>query len=137
VTHHRGYRKANPLAGLTRIEMLLALYDRAILHTEQFGTAIRSGDQAARALHQYKAQKLVAGLAAGLASDESGLNGNLARLFEFCQHQLASSNFAPVLKTLHTLRNAYAEIRAEGNQLEGSGTIPPIDLTGSAFEVMA
>lgn len=131
------YRKANPLDGMSRIDMLVALYDRALSHLDQIGPAGETGDDAARALHLFKAQKVIAGLHAGLADGDNPLAGNLARLFEFCQHQIASGKPVQARRTLAMLREAYAAIRDEGNQLESAGAIPPLEITATAFEYSA
>ncbi len=129
------YRKANPLAGLTRVDMLVSLYDRAICHIGQIETAWKSGDESGRALHQFKAQKIIAGLHAGLVEKDDPLTGNLARLFEFCQHQIATGKTEPARRTMAMLREAFAAIREESNQMEAAGSIPPLELTSNAFEV--
>jgi flagellar secretion chaperone FliS len=129
------YRTANALAGLTRIDMLVALYDRALCHLGQIEAASESGDQSGQAMHEFKAQKIIAGLHAGLAENDNPLAGNLARLFEFCLHQIATGKTAPARRTLALLREAYASIREESNLLEAAGSIPPLTLTSSAFEV--
>ena len=56
------YRRQAAVTGMTRVEMLLALYDRAILHLQAAEEAHAKGDAANASLEQFQAQKMIFGL---------------------------------------------------------------------------
>lgn len=125
------------LAGMTRIEMLIALYDRAIYHVEQMEKRQRSGDTPAARFHEWKALKLVAGLHAGVVPDGSELTSNLVRLFEFCHHELSASRPAPALRVLEMLRDGWAAIREQANLEEAEGRLPALQPVEAGVAILA
>lgn len=129
------YKSRNILAGMTRIEMLIALYDRAIMHAESMAIEQRSGNQNGIAQHKFKAQKMLHGIFAGINQDGSDLSENLSRLLDFCQHQIAIDQPEPAVHSLCILRDAWEQLREEANQLESTGAIPSIVMTGNSMEV--
>lgn len=129
------YAPQNLLSGMTRVEMLIALYDRAILHTESQARDLAAGNPSGAAFHKFKSQKMLNGIHCGIDQDGSELADNLNRLLEFCSSQVASDEPRPATKTLQILRDAWLEIRDEANALEASGVIPPIGANTRSVEL--
>jgi flagellin-specific chaperone FliS len=130
------YGSTSVLAGMTRIEMLIALYDRTIMHCESLDRDCQSGNQSGATFHEFKAQKMICGIHAGIDQDGSELADNLNRILEFCQSQIAKRQPEAAIRSLRILRDAWEQIADEANQLESSGVIPSIVTTGSSVEVM-
>ncbi len=126
---HLAYRQQQ-LCGWTRIDMLLALYDRAIERLERARTALQQNDAAGTESLLVDAQFLVAGLVSGVNLDYGDLPVNFLRLYEFALHQIRLGTAASVgeaLRVLGTLREGVQEIRAEAAQMERDGAIPTLE----------
>jgi flagellin-specific chaperone FliS len=121
------YRRQAVLGGLTRVEMLIALYDRAILHLETAGTALAAGDSQAAINAQFDAQKMLFGIFAGLKMEESEVATNIGRLLSFAMDCLVKKDYPPAIKVLSDLRDGFVAIQEEANRLEHSGVIPALD----------
>jgi flagellin-specific chaperone FliS len=128
------YRRQAVLGGLTRVEMLIALYDRAIHHLEMTQLAHQSGQADKAATEQFEVQKMLFGIFAGLKMEESEVATNIARLLSFTMDCLVKKDYPPAIKVLSNLRDGFVAIRDEANRLEHAGTIPALD-QGHAVEV--
>jgi flagellar biosynthetic protein FliS len=133
VNPYSAYRKADPFAGCTRIDLLLSLFDGALDRLDRAETAIRIGDGAAATILLSRAQLIIAELAAGVrleGNEEMGTN--LLRLYEFAVHELREAKpagLANARNVLTTVREGFEAIRPEAARLERSGAIPPVDHT--------
>jgi flagellar secretion chaperone FliS len=117
------------ILGLTRVDMLLALYDQAILCTEEARDALKRADLPASKNLMARARLLVLGLAAGVDVSQGELPRNFMRLFDFVATRIASEkpeDLDAALGILRTLRSGIQGIREEANELERKGAIPPI-----------
>jgi flagellar secretion chaperone FliS len=124
----QAYRQQRAL-GWTRIDMLLALYTKAVDRTEAALTALRNNDRAAKSLLT-KAALLVNGLASGVDASQGELPLNILRLYEFVLHSFRSADadqVAAALDVLRTLHKGFNGIREEAVQLERSNVIPRVD----------
>lgn len=121
------YRRQAVLGGLTRVEMLIALYDRAILHLETAGAALAAGNSQAAINAQFDAQKMLFGIFAGLKMEESEVATNIGRLLSFAMDCLVKKDYPPAIKVLSDLRDGFVAIQEEANRLEHSGVIPALD----------
>lgn len=121
------YRRQAVLGGLTRVEMLIALYDRAIHHLELTDAAAKSGDLETAGHEQFEVQKMLFGIFAGLKMEESEVAANIGRLLSFSMDCLVKKDYPPAIKVLSNLRDGFVSIRDEANRLEQSGGIPTLD----------
>ncbi len=128
------YRRQAVLGGMSRVDMLVALYDRAIHHLELAQEALQRGDQEASTNEQFAVQKMLFGIFAGLKIEESEVATNIARLLSFTMDCLVKKDYPPAIKILSNLRDGFLAIRDEANRLEQSGAIPTLD-QGHAMEV--
>jgi flagellar secretion chaperone FliS len=128
---YRAYSKPNHSSGSTRIDLLLAVYDKALLRLDQAEAAIKAGQMAMAVPLLAKAQFAVSTLAGGVragAGNEQGIN--MLRLYNFVVHELTVPRVEKVesaRKILKTLRQGFEAIRAEANALERSGRLPSGD----------
>ena len=111
----------------TRIEMLLKLYDRAVVSITGAEEALQSNDEAAFSRNYVDAQKTVLAIHTGLKPDEYEIAFNIARLLHFVLRCLEERKFADAKKVLNQLRSGFAAIAAEANELEQAGSIPPME----------
>lgn len=127
---------SNLMTGWTRIDMLLAIYDRGI-------TAIRGADEAKnendphrQARHTLEAQKCILALHGGLNPDESEVALNVARLLNFVLLCLEQQRFSDAVQILEQLRSGFEAIHDDAVKMEREGKIPPLDFR-SDFERIA
>lgn len=129
---YRAYRRPEPSAAWTRIDLLLALYDGALERLQKAEAALRQGDEAAAVPLLVRAQLIVSGLASGVRSDGTNeeMAANMLRLYEYVTHELRQPRLAGIenaRKVLATLREGFETIRGEAAELERSGRLQPAD----------
>jgi flagellin-specific chaperone FliS len=110
----------------TRIDVLLALFDKGILRLEQAHQALTAGDRAGALGLLCKAQLAVMSLASCI--DPASPQGvDMLRLYEFATHAMSLATADDVLaarNVLGTLRQGFRSIRAEAADLERRGALP-------------
>jgi flagellar protein FliS len=120
--------KQQELAGWTRIDLLLALFDGAIERLDKAIPLLRQRDRKNAAPLLARASLIVNGLASGLDKDLGEVPENLLRLYEFVTHAIRTQRFdhlEAATRVLRTLREGFQGIRQEALQMERSGAIPP------------
>jgi flagellar secretion chaperone FliS len=128
---YRAYRKNEQSTGWTRIDLLLAVYDKALLRLDQAEAALKAGHVAKAVPLISKAQLAVSTLAGGVragAGNEQGVN--MLRLYEFVVRELSEPSFEKIesaRQILKTLRQGFEAIRSEAIALERSGRLPSGD----------
>lgn len=133
---YQAYQRQQTL-GWTRVEMLLALFDRAILRLEESLAALREGKDARPQLAQ--CQMVVAGLATGVHPGFGEMAKNFQRLYEFVLYSLNDGRVDKLegaLRVMNTMRDGFRETRAEAVRLERTGEIPPVD-SSTALQALA
>ena len=120
------YKKHSLVGGWTRIDMLLQVYDLAIGSLEACKVCFEQHDAAGYARHLVEAQKAMLVIHSGLKPDESEVAFNVARLLHFAMVAIEKADFVKALNVLGQLRQGYAAISDEANELERSGEIPPM-----------
>jgi flagellar protein FliS len=120
----------NMIKGLSRIDMLLVLYDRAIASLEAANVAKEADDQKMLQQHWYEANKLIMGIHSGLDTEKYPVAVDVARLLLFIMTRIEQQDFSEAIKFTKQLRESYAQIREQGVQLETNGEIPPIIQSG-------
>jgi flagellar secretion chaperone FliS len=120
-------RPSDPCAGLSRIDLLLALYDGALARLGKAEMALTNGDVPVATPYIAKAQLIVAELAAGVRIEvDEEMGANMLRLYEFVVNELRTPRLANVrnaAKILTTLREGFEGVREEANKLEKSGEL--------------
>ncbi len=124
---HHTYRRHDEYAGLSRIDLLLALYDGALARLGKAEMALTNGDVPVATPYMAKAQVIVSELAAGVRVEvDEEMGTNMLRLYEFVVNELRTPRLANVktaVKILTTMREGFEGIREEANRLEQSGEL--------------
>ncbi len=120
------YQKQSLLAGWTRIDLLLQIYERAITSIDACEIAFKENDESAYVRHFIQAQKAVLAIHAGLKPDEHEVAFNVARLLHFVLVCIEKRDFKAAAKVLRELRDGFAAVADEVNRLEREGMIPPV-----------
>jgi flagellar protein FliS len=127
---YQKYRRHEP-TGWTRIDMLLALYDKALENLNRAEAALRANDSTTAISLLAKTQLIVTGLAAGIRIDVNPeVNTNMLRLYEFVVNELIKTSVEAITsarKVLGTLREGFETVRDEANELERTGRLPGAD----------
>ena len=116
----------------TRIDMLLALYDAALLELEKARIAHDQADHLLAKRHCIKALRVICQLRSGVDPHYGDLSRQFDRLFEFVTTCIAGgsvANVADAVTVLSTLREGFEGIREEAVEMEKNGTIPPLEFT--------
>jgi flagellin-specific chaperone FliS len=125
---YQKYRKDEP-TGWTRMDLLLALYDKALERLDRAEAALAAGDPGTALPQLAKTQLIVTELASGVRVEVNPeANTNMLRLYEYVAHELAKATPAAIenaRKILRTLREGFEAVRAEANEMERSGRLPP------------
>ena len=116
----------NMIKGLSRIDMLLVLYDRAIASLAAAQSAKEAGDQKMLKQYGYESNKLIMGIHSGLDTEKYPIAVDVARLLHFIMTRIEQQNFSEAIHFRKQLRESYAQIREQAVQLETDGEIPPI-----------
>jgi flagellar secretion chaperone FliS len=121
------YPQAEPLAGMSRIDLLLTLYDAALARLDKAMMALTNGDIPVATPYMAKAQLMVAELSAGVRTDvDEQMGVNMLRLYEYVANELRTPRLVNVQnakKVLTTLREGFEGVRDQANQLERSGQL--------------
>lgn len=112
--------------GWTRIDMLLALYSRAISAIRAAQAAHASGDDQLLSAKSMEASRFLLGIHSGLNTDEYPIAGEIARLLNFVARRLDEQNYDEAVYFLEKLLNSFEKIRAEAAKLEKDGHIPAL-----------
>lgn len=127
---YQKYRQDEP-TGWTRIDLLLALYDKALERLDRAEAALGAGDPATAVPQLAKTQLIVTELASGVRVEVNPeANTNMLRLYEFVAVELAKATAVAIgnaRKVLRTLREGFEAVRAEANELERTGRLPSAD----------
>lgn len=127
---YRRYQQSEPETGWTRIDLLLALYDKALERLDKADAALAARDQGGAVGQLLKVQQIIMALAEGVRVEVNPeVNTNILRLYEFALHETAQPTakaVANVRKVLRTLREGFEAVREEANAMERDGRLAPM-----------
>ncbi len=129
------YKIETQINGWTRIDMLLALYDRAIVSVRLAHAAEQANSQDIFADKFLDSQRCILAIHSGLKPDEYDMSHNIARLLHFIMTRIGEHNFDEAVHFLEKLRNSFESIREEATKLERDGKIPSLDFAGGLNEM--
>ncbi len=128
---YRSYKPNEPASGWTRIDLLLALYDKALERLDRAEGSLLAGEPQDAVPQLAKTQHIIAELAAGVRVEVNPeANTNVLRLYEYLAAELsrpAIENIGNARKVLRTLREGFEAVRAEANELERTGRLESAD----------
>jgi flagellin-specific chaperone FliS len=112
--------------GWTRIDMLLALYERCIDSVQAAKVAQQNENDSSMRVFILEAQKTILALHSGLKTDEDEVAQNIARLLNFILLRIEEQEFDEANRFLEQLHGSFLQIREAAVELEAKGVIPPI-----------
>jgi flagellin-specific chaperone FliS len=128
---YRSYKQYEPASGWTRIDLLLALYDKALERLDKAEGSLLAGEPSVAVPQLAKTQHIVVELAAGVRVEVNPeANTNMLRLYDYVVAELSHASLegiANARKILRTLREGFEAIRAEANELERTGRLESAD----------
>lgn len=114
------YKKTS-VASATPLDLVLMLYDSAILHCEQALAAMRAGNLPSQHEHLTKAQRLISELACSLNMGTGGeIAKNLLGVYTFCINALAKANTEDDTQPVENVRRMLCELREAWHQVRNS-----------------
>jgi|GEM_PF-3215842 len=128
---YQKYRRQNEVPHQTRMDSLLALFDKALERLDTAEAALRLGDTATAVPHLAKTQMIVMALASGVRVEIAPeVNLTVLRLYEFIIQHLREPSIEGIgtaRTALRTIRDGFETVRAEANELERTGRIPALN----------
>ncbi len=124
----QNYQNQNIFSGWTRVDMLLEIYDCAITSFQQAKVSLEEQNEDAFGQHFLKGQKAILAIHSGLKPDEDEIAFNVARLLHFVLQKIEQQEFDDAVTVLISMRDGFAAIQKEANELEASGQIPPMPI---------
>ncbi len=132
----KAYQRKSLTAGWSRVELLLMLYDRAIASLQSCEIALQANDGTAFQRHELSFRKTLIAIQIGLKPEESEVAFNILRLLHFVLASFDERRFADCQTILEQVRDGFAQVAEQANELERSGSIPPLP-TSDSFESLA
>ncbi|MEZ6130162.1 MAG: flagellar protein FliS [Planctomycetaceae bacterium] len=126
---HSAYRKSKATS-LTRIDMLIALYDRTLKTLNAGIESQQSGDDNGFISAQLTAYRCILALLDGIDADRDEVSANIQRLCLFAASRIlegTTGSWQDAIKVLQPLHNSFVQIREEAVQLELNGQIPALN----------
>ena len=122
----KNYAIQTQFGGWRRIDMLLAIYDKAIAAIRAVQEAVETNDNTTYAIRMAESQKCILAIHSGLKPDEHDVAYNIARLLHFVLLKLEEKNYGEAAHFLELLRSGFAQIYDEAVALEEQGVIPAL-----------
>lgn len=125
---YQAYKK-NAVAGWSRIEMLIALYDATLASLDAGVEALRREDAIDWASQQIRVSRLLLALLEGIDPEQGELALKCRDLCIYSMSRVAAGtveSWSEARNVLSVLHSAFLEIRDEAIQLESQGVIPPM-----------
>ncbi|MDY3556831.1 flagellar protein FliS [Gemmata sp. JC717] len=127
---YRRYQQSESDAGWTRMDLLIALYDKALERLDRAEAALGAANPSEAMTLLLKVQQIIMALADGVRVEVNPeANTNMLRLYEHAMHEVAQATapgIANARKVLQTLRQGFEAVREEANALERSGRLSPM-----------
>ena len=124
---YQNYSLETTVSGWTRIDMLIALYDRSIANIRFAQLAKQSNDTRLMTNKLIETNKFILALHSGLNIEQDRVAVDVARLLNFVMLRLEEQNFEEAIYFLEKLQSTFEQIREEATALEKSGKIPPLN----------
>jgi len=115
---------------MTRIELILATYRKAMENLGQARAALAESNPEAARPFLVNAQLIVSGLSAELPAYDDEAAANFLRLYEFVAHQMAvgtAESVEAAIKVLRPLMEGFEAVHEQALTIEAQGLIPPLD----------
>lgn len=127
------YQRRKFDSGLTRIEILLKLYDRLIGDLEMCREALDAKDDSRLVRHQLDTHKAMTAILSGLRPNENEVAFNIARLLHFIMQKIDQDDYEPAIKIANTIQSGFRQIADQAIEMEQNGEIEPLP-TADSYE---
>lgn len=127
------YQRRKFDSGLTRIEILLKLYDRLIGDLEMCREALDAKDDSRLVRHQLDTHKAMTAILSGLRPNENEVAFNIARLLHFIMQKIDQDDYKPAIKIANTIQSGFRQIADQAIEMEQNGEIEPLP-TADSYE---
>jgi len=130
---HSAYRQSKATS-LTRVDMLIALYDKTLKTLAAGITARQNSDEQSFSAAQFTASRCVVALLDGIDPNRDEVSANTQRLCLFAASMILEStidSWQNAIKVLQPLHDSFMKIREEAVRLELEGTIPELNFQTS------
>ncbi len=127
---HNAYRQSRNTS-LTRIDVLIKLYNKAINTLENAKQAFANPDTSAADREKLMASRCLVALLDGINREQDEVSENTYQICLYAINQVwegGEANFENAVRVLTPIRNAFVAVRDEAVELELSGKIPPLNL---------
>ena len=117
--------------------MLLALYNKAIEHLTESLQSLDRNDTAANILQRTRAATVLVAIRSGIVTEYGEIPAKIDQLCEYVQLCVADGSrerIESACLVMGKLRDGFAGIRDEANQMELGGEIESIPTSESTFE---
>ncbi len=126
---YAAYKKVQTMP-TTRIDLILALYRKAIHNLGRARQALEQQNADAARPLLVQTQLMISGMASELPAYRDEASLNFLRLYEFVVHQMKLGTIESVdaaVRVLTPLLKGFEAVREEALELERRGSIPPLD----------
>lgn len=130
---HNAYRQSRNTS-LTRIDMLIKLYNKTISTLESAKAALEAADSKAAEEHKLLAYRCLIALLDGIKPEHDEVSANTHRICLYAINQVwegKAEQFDNAIRALSPIRDAFVTIQNEATQMELSGEIPALNLDSS------
>ncbi len=130
---HNAYRQSRNTS-LTRIDMLIKLYNKTISTLESAKAALEVADSKAAEEHKLLAYRCLIALLDGIKPEHDEVSANTHRICLYAINQVwegTAEQFDNAIRALSPIRDVFVTIQNEATQLELSGEIPALNLDSS------
>lgn len=128
---YQKYRQQTETSQRTRMDSLLALFDKALERLDTAEAALHVGDKATAVPQLAKTQMIVMALASGVRVEiNPEVNTTVLRLYDYALQHLREPSIegiATARTAIRTIRDGFETVRAEANELERTGRIPALN----------
>ena len=131
------YKSQEPSTTWTRIEMLLALYNKAIEHLDDSLRSLAQNDVATNVLQRTRAATVIVAIRSGILTEYGDIPTKIDQLCEYVQQCIADGSRERIESArgvMSTLREGFEGIRTDANAMERNGEIKSIPTPETTFE---
>ena len=133
------YRQSRTFS-MTRIDMLITLYQRLLQSVDEMQDALEASDDARLNSAQLNASRYIVALLDGIDPNQGEVAVNVQRLCHFALTQISEQSvdgLNAARSVLQPLCDSFCSIRDEAAELEMNGEIPPLDFEAPVEQMEA
>ena len=128
-TAHLAYRQSQKTS-LTRIDMLIRLYDKTLKTLAEGVPSLRAGDEVQYEAHKFTLLRCIVALLDGIDPTQGEVSENTQRICLYAVGLIqdgTEDSFEDAARILQPIHDSFVQIRNEAVVLELEGEIPSLD----------